>query len=116
MLYTAQARVTRVLIVLCYLLMLTWLALTTFWPTPVAGASAGSLLAVKLIPLLIFLPGVWQGRNRTLIWMSFVLLFYFLAGFMSAWVHHGHWLESVMVVISVLLFVLTLCHIRLNRQ
>lgn len=116
MLYTAHARITRALIVALYGLMLAWLALTTFWPAPVAGASAGSLLAVKLIPLLIFLPGVWQGRNRTLIWMSFVLLFYFLAGFMSAWVHRGHWLESVVVVMSVLLFVLTLCHIRVNRQ
>ncbi|WP_097460258.1 DUF2069 domain-containing protein [Mangrovitalea sediminis] len=116
MLHTAKARVTRVLTVLVYALLLAWLVLTTFWPAPVAGASAGSLLAVKLIPLLIFLPGVWRGQNRTLIWMSFVLLFYFLAGFMSAWVHHGHWRDSMVAAMSALLFVLSLCHIRLNRQ
>lgn len=53
------------------------LALTTFWPTPVEGASKTAILLIKLVPLVIFLPGLVRGRNLTYIWACFMMMIYF---------------------------------------
>lgn len=116
MIHNPRARLTRAGLVAVYALLLGLLTLTTFWPAPVAGASPWPILAVKLVPLLVFLPGLVRGHNRTLIWMSFVLLVYFTLSFMAAWSGRGDWPHWSLAGVSLLLFMLALCHIRLNRQ
>ena len=34
--------------------------------------------ALRILPLLVFLPGVFRDRPRTYIWLCFVILLYFL--------------------------------------
>jgi len=116
MIRNPRARLTRNSVVAAYSALLLILAVTTFWPAPVPNASPWPILAVKLLPLLVFAPGVFRGNNRTLIWMSFVVLVYFTLAVMEAWIRHGDWPHVVVVTLSLLLFVLALCHIRLNRQ
>lgn len=116
MIRNARALMTRNAVIGVYGALLLVLAVTTFWPAPVPDASPWPILAVKLLPLLVFASGVLRGHNRTLIWMSFVVLVYFTLAVMEAWVRHGDWPHVTVVVLSLLLFVLALCHIRLNRQ
>lgn len=40
----------------------------------------GSLLALKVVPLLFALPGVWRGRRYTFMWLSLLLWFYAAEG------------------------------------
>jgi len=41
------------------------------------NGAPGIIWAVKLVPLLVFLPGMRRGNLRTFIWLSFVSLGYF---------------------------------------
>ncbi|PIE40139.1 MAG: hypothetical protein CSA51_01870, partial [Gammaproteobacteria bacterium] len=41
------------------------------------GASKGVVLGVKLIPLLILLPGLIKHSTRAHIWLCFIVLLYF---------------------------------------
>lgn len=41
------------------------------------NGAPGIIWAFKLVPLLVFLPGMCRGNPRTFIWLSFVSLGYF---------------------------------------
>lgn len=98
---------------LLYGLLVTFLAVTTFWPEPpVEGVSVTLVLCVKLLPLLVFLPSLYKGSKRAWIWLSFVVLLYFTAASVKAWLHDGYWVSSVHTVLTVLLFLSALWTIR----
>jgi uncharacterized membrane protein len=49
----------------------------------------GSLLALKILPLLLPLFGVLRGRAYTFQWSSMLILAYFAEGSVRAWSEHG---------------------------
>lgn len=67
----------------------------------------GSLLVLKAVPLLAPLPGVLQGRRRTLQWSSLLILPWFTEGVVRAWSDAGPaaLLAFAEALLSVLFFV-----------
>ena len=61
----------------------TWLAWATLFTQQVADAWLYQLPWIiwlgKLVPLLLFLPGMLRDRLRSYIWLCFVCLLYFIA-------------------------------------
>ena len=49
----------------------------------------GSLLALKVLPLLVPLFGILRGRIYTYQWASMLILAYFAEGAVRAWSDHG---------------------------
>jgi uncharacterized membrane protein len=49
----------------------------------------GSLLALKVLPLLAPLFGILRGRAYTFQWTSMLILAYFCEGVVRAWSDHG---------------------------
>jgi len=49
----------------------------------------GSLLALKILPLLLPLFGVLRGRAYTFQWSSMLILAYLAEGVVRAWSEHG---------------------------
>ena len=49
----------------------------------------GSLLALKMAPLMFALPGVLRGRRYTYQWSSMLILAYFAEGVVRAWSENG---------------------------
>ncbi|MFA5520442.1 MAG: DUF2069 domain-containing protein [Castellaniella sp.] len=45
----------------------------------------GSLLALKVMPLLLPLRGAWRGNLYTLQWAAMLILLYFMEGVVRAW-------------------------------
>lgn len=115
MLKTSRARITRRLTAAVYLLLVAALAITTFYPEPVVGVSTALILAVKLIPLLLFIVPVFRGDNRGYIWLSFVVIFYFTQAVVSAWLSEGATVPVILTVLSLSLFVLAMLHLKINR-
>ena len=72
----------------CFLGLIGVLTLTTFWPEPVEDASRLVILCVKLIPLLIFVPGLVRARNTTYIWACFMMMIYFIPLSISAYLNN----------------------------
>lgn len=76
----------RPLSVLDLILATSWLALLLLLSAPLAlvdGASLGSWL-MACVPLLLTLPGLLRRNRRSLQWLGFLVLFYFMLGVLQA--------------------------------
>jgi uncharacterized membrane protein len=115
MLYNPKARLTARLIIGLYVITLATLTVTTFYPVQIAGVSVPLMLSVKLIPLLLFAVPVFRADNRGLIWMSFVVIFYFIRYVVSAWLSEGAAAPVTLAILTFLLFSVAMFHLKLNR-
>lgn len=70
------------------------------------------LLVVQLLPLVIFLPGIARDNLRSFIWLSFVVLAYFVWAVLALFARPDDGLSVAGVVLLVLLFIVTALYIR----
>lgn len=57
------------------------------WLAPLK--TGGSMLVLKVLPLLLPLFGILRGKRYTYQWASMLILFYFTEGTVRAWSDHG---------------------------
>lgn len=67
---------------------------------------------VKLIPLLIFIPGLYRKSERTSAWLAYVSLLYFIFSVLLIYTPHAFYYGWVMSISSVLLFLSCLFYTR----
>lgn len=115
MLHNPKAKITARLTSLLYLAVLVTLVITTFYPAPVTGVSIALMLSVKLLPLLAFVALVFRGHNRGYIWLAFVVIFYFTRAVVSAWLSEGEAGQVILTILTFLLFVMAMVHLKVNR-
>jgi len=99
-----------------YSVLMAMLALTTFWPDPVEGASPLVILSVKLVPLLIFLPGLIRARNTTYILVCMVLTLYFTQLSVSAYLHEWPWDTTTVMGLTAVFFTTAMAKLRKDRN
>ena len=77
----------------------------------------GSLTALKALPLVLALPGVWGGRRYTYQWSSLLILAYLAEGATRAWADSGlaQRLACVEIGLSVAYFAAVVAYARLTR-
>ncbi len=80
------------------LLLFTLLALIT-------PEQSWKLWLVQVLPLVIFVPGLWRGYHRTYSWICFVVLIYFTWSVTNLISPLAYWRDGVVVVLSVTLFI-----------
>jgi uncharacterized membrane protein len=85
----------RPLAILSYLSLIAILIYTE-WKTPVNWP----VVSLKLIPLLVFIPGLIKQTFRTYSWICFVCLIYFVAIFPVAYTRNlwSDWLITALVI------------------
>lgn len=66
----------------------------------------------KLAPLLIVLPGVFQDRLRSMVWLSFVTLLYFLFAVQRLFAEPGALRGQLELVAVVVLFLASMLYVR----
>jgi uncharacterized membrane protein len=95
----------------CTCLLLALLGLV--WELALARTGTGSL-AVKVIPLLLALPGLWRMRLYTYRWLSLAVWLYAAEGAVRAYgpVRVELWLAGLEIVLAVLLFTACAWHVR----
>lgn len=98
-------------LVALFLLCLLW----ELWLAPLRPG--GSLMALKALPLLFPLRGVWSGKRYTYQWSSMFILAWFTEGVMRAWSERGasQALAGTEVVLSLSFFAAAVCYARLTR-
>ena len=84
------------------------------WLAPIRPG--GSLLALKVLPLVIPLAGIWKNRMYTYRWVSLMVWLYFTEGVVRAWGDRppGNYLAMVEVLLCLLLFAACAQHVRLR--
>jgi|AntDeeMetagen134_2_1112570.scaffolds.fasta_scaffold00035_9 uncharacterized membrane protein len=88
----------------CFLGLILVLTVTTFWPSPVEGASALVILSVKILPLLLFIPGLLRARNTTYIWACFMLMIYFIPFSASAYINDWPTTTVILLALTIAFF------------
>lgn len=63
------------------------------------------LWLVQILPLVIFVPGLWRGYHRTYSWICFVVLIYFTWSVTNLISPLAYWRDGVVVALSVTLFI-----------
>jgi uncharacterized membrane protein len=89
------------------------IALGLAWELWLARTGSGTL-ALKVLPLLLPLPGLWRHRMYTFRWLSLLVWLYFLEGAVRATSESGlsQALALVEVLLCLLLFTACALHVR----
>jgi uncharacterized membrane protein len=99
-----------------------WLALASLiglivlglaWELWLAPTGSGTL-AIKVLPLLLPLPGLWRARMYTYRWVSLLVWIYFAEGVVRATTDKGlsAMLAGIEVLLCLVLFVACALHVR----
>jgi uncharacterized membrane protein len=91
-----------------FLLCLAW----ELWLAPTGRGT----LAIKALPLLLPMLGLWRYRLYTFRWLSLMVWLYFLEGAVRATSERppGAWLAALEVLLSLIVFVACALHVRLR--
>jgi len=83
------------------------------WELWLARTGSGTL-AIKVLPLLIPLPGLWRARMYTYRWVSLLVWIYFAEGVVRATTDQGlsAVLAGIQVLLCLVLFVACALHVR----
>jgi len=87
------------------------------WELWLAPTGRGTL-ALKVLPLLLPLPGLLAARLYTYRWLSLLVWFYFAEGMVRATSERGlgAWLAALEALLSLALFVACAWHVRARQR
>ncbi len=105
----------RVVVFTFYALLCTYTAYG-LWQVPDGNIPAlGFLWILKMVPLLIFAPGLRRQHLRTFAWLSFVVLLYFVVSVQTAFVEQTRLYGIVVTLELSVLFCALVVYIRSYR-
>lgn len=89
------------------------IALGLAWELWLAPTGSGTL-ALKVLPLLLPLPGLWRNRMYTYRWLSLMVWLYFIEGVVRATSDRGlgRTLGAIELLLCLLLFAACAAHVR----
>ena len=70
------------------------------------------LLVIQLLPLVIFLPGIARDNLRSFVWLSFVVLAYFVSAILALFARSDDGFAIAGVALLVMLFTVIALYIR----
>lgn len=104
--------VTRASLIALIALCLAW----EMWLAP--QRPGGSWLVIKVIPLLLSLPGIWRGKIYTHRAMTLLVIAYFVEGAVRAWSDKGLSAQLALaeIALTLILFVSAIAFVRTAPQ
>ncbi|WP_347331992.1 DUF2069 domain-containing protein [Marinimicrobium locisalis] len=107
-----RLRLARTTVLVCFsTLLILFTVLTLIQTDP-----KWKLWLVQILPLAIFIPGLWRGYHRTYSWLCFVILLYFTWSVANVISPLAYWRDYVVVTLSVLLFISAMMASRWRQQ
>jgi uncharacterized membrane protein len=98
-----------------YVLMLLMMIVTSLPAAIPEGSSVTFILLVKLIPLLIILPGLAKDALRSHIWLCFIILFYFTQSVVETFLSLAAYTDIFITLLSVIIFLASMFYIKWER-
>lgn len=107
MMITNDRTVRRVALV-AYGVLLGLIVLWEAWLAPPTPVSRGFWLGLKALPLVVALPGLWQGKPRTYVLAALLMLVYFSLGVANVYdaAKHGSSLKLIVATTEILVSVI----------
>jgi uncharacterized membrane protein len=110
-----KVRLSRQVMLVCYATLLTLYLVDTIlgdYPTEKVRAF---VLLIKIVPLILFSPGLLRGAYKTCLWLCFVLLIYFTVNVTHLFMPDPDWLDFAETVLLVLLFITAMMYARWHQ-
>jgi uncharacterized membrane protein len=98
-----------------YVLMLLMMIVTSLPAAIPKGSSVTLILLIKLIPLLIILPGLAKDALRSHIWLCFIILFYFTQSVVNTHLHLWAFTDVFITSLTVIIFIASMFYIKWER-
>lgn len=114
-----QQTITKSLQLAASISLIGLIALCVLWEGWLAPLKPnGSMLMLKVLPLLVPLFGILKGRRYTYQWASMLILFYFTEGTVRAWSDQGlsAWLAALEVLLSVVFFACSIYYAKFSKK
>jgi len=111
-----RAIITYFISISSYFALLVLLILSVIFTSVSAEVSRILMYSVKLIPLLIVLPGLLSKSPRAHIWLCFIVLFYFIQSVVNVWLSHGRPLDVLENITIVSIFISSMMFVRWSRD
>ena len=80
------------------------------------NSSTTLILAIKLLPLLILLPGLAKDQLRAYIWLCFIILFYFTQSVVESFIYNAAWIDLFITALTVIMFLAAMFYIKWERS
>ncbi len=71
---------------------------------PTEGARLWVIMSVQVMPLMLFVPGIWTRRPRSHAWLCFVSLLYFMRGTTEGFIPGREAFGIALGILSLVLF------------
>lgn len=99
-----------------YVLMLLMMIVTSLPGQIPQGSSVILILAVKLVPLLIVLPGLARDQLRAYTWLCFIILFYFTQAVVESFLSLAASTDLFITALTVIMFLSAMLYIKWERN
>jgi len=99
-----------------YVLMLLMMIVTSLPGQIPQGSSVMLILAVKLAPLLIVLPGLARDQLRAYTWLCFIILFYFTQAVVESFLSLAASTDLFITALTVIMFLSAMFYIKWERN
>lgn len=80
------------------------------------NSSTTLILAIKLLPLLILLPGLAKDQLRAYIWLCFIILFYFTQSVVESFIYNAALIDLFITALTVIMFLAAMFYIKWERS
>lgn len=98
-----------------YTLLLLLMIVTSLPGQVPEGTTISLILAVKLLPLLIVLPGLLANHLRAYIWLCFIVLFYFTQAVVETFLSAGAGLDWLITALTIVMFCTAMMYVKWQR-
>jgi uncharacterized membrane protein len=99
-----------------YVLMLLMMIITSLPGQIPEGSSSMLILLIKLLPLLIVLPGLIKDTLRAYIWLCFIILFYFTQAVVESFLSLAASTDLFITLLTIIIFNSAMLYIKWERQ
>ena len=99
-----------------YLALLLMMIVTSLPSSLPEGTNMWPVLLIKLVPLLIVLPGLLLSKLRAYIWLCFIVLFYFTQSVVESFLSLGANIDLAITIITIVVFLAAMLHVKWQRQ
>lgn len=99
----------------CYVLILLMMIVTSLPGAIPEESSVIFIMLIKLIPLLILLPGLANDQLRAHIWLCFIILFYFTQSVVESFLSLAALTDIFITSLTVISFLASMFYIKWER-
>jgi uncharacterized membrane protein len=110
--YSTAANKAKIVVQVCYFGLILLFTLSTFMRGPEGVMAKVVVLAILVMPLLIFISGIMKGNARSYVLLCFIMLFYFCVAVYYLFLPPAGIIDGIRVGLITSIFIAAMFYVR----